>query len=299
MKKNGALFRLVVTLAGVGGISAALQAQVIEIYVADSLNNKIYEFSSAGNLLGTISSTALNGPDALAFDASGNLFVANFGGTVAKFDQNGNLINATFASVGNATGLAFDSNGNLYVADSGANAIYKYTPSGNGSLFASTGNNSGPYGLAFDSSGNLYAAYITSGLIEKFDSTGAGTTFANTGGAAPWGLAFDSSGNLYTAYSGTDVIEKFTSGGVGTVFASGGNLNEPAGLAFDSSGNLYVANANGGTLEKFASGGQGTLMVTNNLSAPVAVAIKTVPEPSVWVLLTAGAAMLWRRRNTK
>ena len=54
-----------------------------------------------------------------------------------------------------AGGLAIDSGGNVYWADHYDATIYKFTPSGVRSVFASTGLNH-PSGLAFDSTGNLY-----------------------------------------------------------------------------------------------------------------------------------------------
>jgi hypothetical protein len=39
------------------------------------------------------------------------------------------------AGLTSARGLAFDANGNLYVADSGTNSIVKITPAGTGGCF--------------------------------------------------------------------------------------------------------------------------------------------------------------------
>ena len=58
-------------------------------------------------------------PDGLAFDAAGNLYVANSGNdTVSEVTPAG--VVSTFASGFNfPDGLAFDAAGNLYVANSG------------------------------------------------------------------------------------------------------------------------------------------------------------------------------------
>jgi hypothetical protein len=107
--------------------------------------------------------TGLNEPYGLAFDTSGNLYVANSGtngalvNTIVKFTPAG--LRSTFASATNGlsrpTGLAFDSAGNLFVANLGNGTIVKLTPDG-GSVFAS-GLNS-PTSIAVFPGLNLWSA---------------------------------------------------------------------------------------------------------------------------------------------
>ena len=68
--------------------------------------------------------TGLNGAYGLAFDSSGNLYVANEGiGTVTEIPPGGGT-GSTFATgLVNPTGLAFDSSGNLYIGDAGNNTV--------------------------------------------------------------------------------------------------------------------------------------------------------------------------------
>lgn len=151
---------------------------------------------------------------------------------------------STFASDPLVAGLAFDKSGNLFVADDGSGAVYKFTPAGVRTTFAS-GLPTLParVGLAFDSAGNLFvAAGVT---IYKFTPTGARTTFATVRLGAN-GLAFDRAGNLFVAAGvfelfsdKTGLVYKFTPTGVRTTFAS--DLYFPFALAFDSPGNLFVA----------------------------------------------------------
>ena len=76
-------------------------------------------------------------------------------------------------------GLTFDEAGNLFVgwANAGTGAVYKFTPSGARTTFASGLNY--PSGLAFDKAGNLFVADAGSGAVYKFTPTGARTTFAS------------------------------------------------------------------------------------------------------------------------
>ena len=82
----------------------------------------------------------LSGPAGLAFDSSGNLYVANHSNdTISKVTPSGSV--STFASVGlsGPDGLAFDASGNLYVANYSNDTVSKMTPSGSVSTFVSEG----------------------------------------------------------------------------------------------------------------------------------------------------------------
>src|SRR5438477_87036 len=129
-------------------------------------------------------------------------------------------IGAIAALLAPATALA--TAGDIYETDGGSGTIFKFTPAGTKSTFAS--GLARPIGLAFDSSGNLFEADRDSGTIFKFTPTGVKTAFA-TGLNKPIGLAFDSLGNLYEADRDSGTIFKFT-GGVKSTFASGLNMPE-------------------------------------------------------------------------
>src|SRR5438445_636139 len=117
--------------------------------------------------------------------------------------------------------------GDLFETDQGSNTIFKFTPAGVKSTFA-TGLH-GPFGLAFDA-GSLFESDTGSGMIIKFTAAGVKSTFAS-GLNTPTGLAFDASGNLFEADQASGRIFKFTPAGAKSTFASG--LNEPSGLAFE------------------------------------------------------------------
>ena len=170
--------------------------------------------------------SGLNIPFGLAFDKSGNLFVAvddAGSGAVYKFTPAG--ARTTFAS--GATGpLAFDSVGNLFVAD--GVAIYKFTRTGARTTFATLQLNAN--GLAFDSAGNLFVAdrgngydIIVGAAVYKFTPSGLRSTVASENGQVsvmPAGLAIDSTDNLFVSDGVSGSILKFTPSGVRTTFAS-------------------------------------------------------------------------------
>src|SRR5271154_6839234 len=81
------------------------------LFVSCNSNNDIVKIAPGGAL--TPFSEELNGPQGLAFNSAGNLFVAGFYGTIYELTPGG--VQSTFASglTGNPSGLAFNGAGNL------------------------------------------------------------------------------------------------------------------------------------------------------------------------------------------
>lgn len=218
----------------------------------------------------------------LKIDAgSGNISI--FAGTGSRgFDGDGGP--ATAARLSSPSGLAFDSTGNLFIADSDNNRIRKVdtatgtmstiaggndrTPDlGDGGL-ATSASLLNPIALAFDSSGNLFIADHDNARVRRIDvasgiittAAGGANSFADGGpGTAttiyPAALAIDSQNRLYIADTSVGrirVLDPLTQ--VITSIAGTFNANsdadgvlaavapiEPVGLAFDAFGNLYFS----------------------------------------------------------
>lgn len=151
--------------------------------------------------------------------------------------------------------------GDLYQADFGSGNVYRYTPAGVKSTFAS--GLGSPAGLAFDPKGNLFVGN-NAGTIIKVTPNGTKTTFAS-GLNKPFGVAVDANGNIFEADEGSGNIFEFTPAGVRTTFATG--LSSPAGLAFDPAGNLFVSNFTGGSITKITPNGTKSTFATG-LSFP-------------------------------
>ncbi len=198
--------------------------------------------------------SGLNDPYAVAFDAAGNLYVANYqNGSVSEVPPGGGLAKTFAAGFDNPTGLAFDSAGNLYVADGYANTVYVVPPGGGVAKTFATGF-ADPWSLAFDTAGNLYVANEASTTVSVVPPAGGlAKTFA-AGFDNPTGLAFDDAGNLYVANAGDDKVSEVPVGSTTPMtFASG--FQNPAYLAFDSTGNLYVANTGNNTVYEVTPAG--------------------------------------------
>lgn len=148
--------------------------------------------------LGTTAGLLIN-PEAIAFDASGAMYISDIGlHTVSKF-ANGVLT------------LNFAGNGTIGFAGDGG-------PAANAEL-------TDPIGVATDGAGNVYIADSANMRIRKVTpdgiiSTIAGITkfgYSGDGGPAlkaqmwsPRGVAVDSSGNVYIADTENDVIRQLT-----------------------------------------------------------------------------------------
>ncbi len=195
-------------------------------------------------------------------DVEGVLTKASTNLTLAKTD-----ILEIFAELPIGTGgVIVDADGNVYSADFGASlssapgtSLYKITPAGEASLFASgftgaSGNTIGP-------DGNIYQSNIGNGQISKVTMAGEVTGFVS-GMSSPVGLVFDAAGNLYVCNCGDNTIKKVTPALQVTTFASGTIFNCPNGIAIDNTGNLYVANFGNGRVIKITPEGASSTLAT-------------------------------------
>lgn len=198
-------------------------------------------------------------------------------------------------------GVAVDPFGNVYIADDGNNRIRKVTPQGIISTIAGSGTAGfsgdggpaalaqlrGPSAVAVDASGNVYIADAGNQRIRKVTAaTGTITTVAGTGTfgfsgdggpataaqlfiAAGALLAVDGLNNLYIADSFNNRVRKVTANGVintvagtatGGFSGDGGaavaaQLRIPNAVAVDSEGQLYILDSGNGRLRKVTSAG--------------------------------------------
>ncbi len=135
--------------------------------------------------------------------------------------------------------LIFDANNNLYCADYGGNSVYKRTPNGNVSVFAS--GFSAPNGMAFDSNGNMFLCDNTGGAIYKINNSGnvVDTFPILLSSGIIKDIASDTM--IFTVYSSSGGLLKLAPDGSILPFHSGAPLNGPVGLAYIGT-DLYVGN---------------------------------------------------------
>ncbi len=239
-----------------------------DLYIADSHNQRIREVNAATGIIATIAGTGAAGfsgdggaataakldlPTALAFDAAGNLYLA---------DTNNHRVRRIAAATGAITTIA----GNGVEAFTGDNG-----PATSASIDS-------PNGLALDAAGNLYIADTHNGRVREVSAAsglistvaGAGVVGGNAqsfggdngpataaGLALPRGLAMDAAGNLYFADSANHRIRRISPAGVITTVAGQGtetfagdnapvvsaSLDSPRSVAISPAGLLTLADS--------------------------------------------------------
>jgi sugar lactone lactonase YvrE len=279
---------LALALALVAGLALlADPAKAGMLYVSNYLGNTISKIDSSGNV-STFSSSLLNNPYGIAFDAQGDLFVANSGnnsivritpdGTAHPF-LSGGLLNAP-------SGLVFDTGGNMFVVQYNASNVLKITPGMTVSVWAGSNSLLSSNQSIAIRNNDVYTAtsFRNPESVAKITPSGSvGTVSQYSSGGdldVPAGLAFDASGNLFVSSYASDKVVKILANGSQSVFASG--LDGPSGLALDENGDLFVANADGTTISRITPNGTVTTFANSGqLISPSGLAYRIVPIPEI------------------
>ena len=251
------------------------------LYIADSVHNRIRKVDSTTKIITTIAGT-------------GNAGYSGDGGPAVNSNLN------------TPAGVALDGAGNLYIADKGNNAVRMVssatgilsTIAGTGSP-GSAGDNgpatsaslNQPWGVTVDVAGNLYIAdtgnhrirkvEMVSGIITTvagngyLDPSGSGAGgFAGDNGAAtsaelnrPFAVAFDAAGNMYIPDSSNNRVRVVNPSGVITTFAGDGiagysgdggpataaRMWSPSGIVVDAAQNVYISEMQNNAIRKVSS----------------------------------------------
>jgi DNA-binding beta-propeller fold protein YncE len=265
-----------------------------DLYIADIQGEVVLKVNPSGVLStvagtgqagflgdgGPATSAQLNGPNALALDASGNLYIGDnntvrkvdhvtgnistVAGTLGSYGFSGDGGPATSATLFAPSQIAFDAAGDLLIADTGNYRVRKVTPGGIISTIAGHGNccNTGysgpatsaylnaPTGVAADAAGNIFIAQI--GPTVKVDTSGdisAYSTISATRLTIGPGDRLVATAGVQAALlpaSGASVVLAGSTAG-GTTFSGDGGpalaakFDYLAGLAVDATGDIYVA----------------------------------------------------------
>ncbi len=252
-----------------------------DLYFTDRSNHRIRKITTATGIISTVSGTGTQG-------------------------YNGDAIAATTAQLNNPNEVSFDASGNLFIADWQNNRVRKVdkisglisTIAGTGTggyngdgIAATTAQINGPCGIIFDNAGNIYIAEyggarvrkitISSGLISTIAGTGTfgyngdGTlaTLAQLNGCAY--IKFDGAGNMYIGEGSNQRVRKITAStsiistiaGNGTqgyngdgITATTAWLNFPFSIYFDPNNcKMYIADYYNNRVRKITGGFTGCL----------------------------------------
>ncbi len=262
--------------------------------------------------------------------------ISTVAGTTTLTRDIGDGGRAVLAQLIHPEAVAVDASGNVYIADYGTSRVRKVsrkgiitTVAGNGiSGFSGDGGMateaelSGPVGVAVDAAGNLFVSEYLSARIRRITPDGRISTYVGTNGCCslgdggpatqatvfnvPHAIAVDRAGNLYIADPTNARIRKVSTDGIITTIAGNGKsgfagdggqatlaeLNGPQGVAVDVNGSVYVADSGNSRIRKIANG---TITTIAQVTQPVAVAVNSAgivyftDGGTVWMISAFGS----------
>lgn len=153
--------------------------------------------------------------------------------------------------------MAFDKSGNVWVtnnfmppATTASNRLSVLSPTGRpifGSPITSGGLDGTGWGIAVTEKGRVWVGNYHGGSMSEFTNLGKPATagaFARKQLDETQGLAVDFDGNVWASSNGNDRVVRFAGGDRSRikVFTAGG-IEKPFGISVDAAGNIFVANA--------------------------------------------------------
>jgi hypothetical protein len=246
-----------------------------DLFIADSGNNVVEEVTPTGKLSvvagvvdraglakpGRATSSKLDDPCAVAVDALGDLFIADWGNfVVEKVTPAGRLSviagvvgkpglptpgPAIHSEIWEPGGVAVDPHGDVFITDEGNEVVEKVTPAGRLSVVA-----------------GVFAWPPVQGPPTPGPATSSKLD-------SPIGVAVDAREDLFIGDHFNDVVEEVTPAGRLSVVAGNGragppkpgpatssDLDVPAGVAVDAHGDLFIADEGNDVVEKVTPAGR-------------------------------------------
>jgi DNA-binding beta-propeller fold protein YncE len=257
-------------------VGVAIQLSSGVVYVADSGNARVENFTATGKFIAAFGWGVADGmahsevctancqagipgsgpgqfslPTSIAFGngsggaSVGKVYVGDAGNNVVlKFDASGNFLGTIDGSTTpqghfvSLAGVAVDQSGNLWTADGGTANVDEFSPSGK-FLQQWTDPSGSMQAIAVDATHN--AVYlITFGTTARFTLTGGSETTIDGGavGGSGRALALDpKTGNLYVDHGGDVAVYAPNGARIDTLFTLGaGSTTNSQGLAFHGGG---------------------------------------------------------------
>jgi DNA-binding beta-propeller fold protein YncE len=248
------------------------QAHQFQIFAPDGTFLEAWGTPGSGD--GELNLIASYSYGAAAFDADGNLYVADTGNyRIQKFGPDRSFIRA-WGSQGAKDGqflrplnVAVDGQGRVFAGDDLRSDVQVFDRDGRylatwGGKDAGEGRLNGPSGIAFDAAGNVWVADFNSTRVLQFSPEGEFlTAWGEYGSDAgelfePQSLAVDEQGRVYVMEFGNYRVQVFD--GEGQVLATWGDsgngegqFDAVYGIVLDDAGHVYVSELVGKRVQKF------------------------------------------------
>lgn len=221
----------------------------------------------------TWSGGGMNLPTALAFDSSGNAWVASYFSALTELPALGTSgavqqVAAASTALNESYGLTVDGSNNIWVANEqtsysingGSGNVAKFSSTGqllSGASGYAAGGVYFPQGLAADSTGNVWVVDYGDSLVTLLASTGIAVNGATAWGTGqlslPVSVAVDAGHNAWVANQSSNTITRISADGskITPITCCDG----ASGVAVDQAGNAWVANYFGDSISEVSSAG--------------------------------------------
>ncbi len=259
------------------------------IYVGDAYANAVWIFpagSSKSNPVGSIT-TGVSGPQGVAVDAAGKLYVANpDNNTVTIYPPGGSSPSLTLSQdLTTPSAVAVDSKGNVWVSNelgSNEGSVVEFPPGQTAPSTIIGGLN--PLGVAVDSSGNLYVEnYNDSSAFVSVYPPGATKPSKEFGAhdlLEPLGIIVGPTGLVYVSDYSYNKIFVYTAQShklrQSTFFETGGML----AMTLAKNNRLYLGEGSNNVVNEVSKRGFGTLL-SNQFHNPLSSSFGVAADPAV------------------
>jgi hypothetical protein len=286
--------------------------------VANSGANSVALYVNGQSLPVAAIQNAVMSPQALIFDAAGDLFVANQSGGIAVYAPPYNQAPLSITNgVNHPQALALDARGNLFVANgNGSNTVTVYAPPyGSAPSAVISSNVNDPVSIVLDSNADLFVVNAAANTVSEYAPpyASAATTISK-GLNTPNSVALDAHGNLFVANlnstpnSVVEYVPPFSNASAPVATITNG-VNEQGAITV-ASANLFVPNEGANTVTEYTAPYTGApTTIVGGQSQPTALAIdafgnlyvanygnNTVTEygtpyaPGTWTTIATGIA---------
>ena len=176
------------------------------VFVADYRNDRVQKLSAGGGFQQAIPSSQ---PTGVGVDADGNLYVAELGGKVIRYDKaSGFAQGKSWGGAGRTGDLEVSADGSIYVADTNGLRVARYSSDGK-AMGSIRGGLSSPIGIGVDHDCNVWVGNISARRIAKFSPRGKMLTTAASADLIAQDIAVGRAGDVYAFDGSSRAIVRF------------------------------------------------------------------------------------------